>query len=587
MNKKTNDRIIRNMLVSSAFGIILAEISGAATNVIDGVVTGRFLGSIALAATGMGHICYTILAVFSGIFAGGAQSIASKKIGSGKIKEANQFFSMVLTVTCLVSALIAVLGIIGAPAIANLIGVSRADIELFEGTVEYIRGFLIGAPANTLILVLIAFVQLEGKNKRISVAVVVMAVIDIAGDLLNATIFHGGLFGMGLATAISFYGAALILYTAFIGKTGVFRFRLKDMSFRELGSMIQIGLPRATKRIGNIIRPLFVNRIILAVGGSTAMAAFAVQGNVKYVTEAFGVGISSSIFMLVGMFVSEKDHTALKSAIKLSIRGIITIVTAVAIIYFAGTPLIVRCFYDTGSPSYAEAIQVIRCHAVSLPFLAFNECFISYMNGIGKLKIAHLITIIERLFLITALTAVLGKLCGVFGIWLSITLNEILLCLVLVVISAIKARKDPNRGSGVLFVDQKTEEGSSVEFTITDRDQIGQMQETVGNFCKEQGMDQKQTYRVQLFFEELSLLIIEHGFDDKKKHSIDIRIYKDQDQFILRTRDDCRAFSAAEQQTIYEEAKEGKFMGIQMVVKLAKKVQYINSIAINNFIITI
>ncbi len=590
MSRKTNDgkdRIIRKMLVSSAFGIVLAEVSGAATNVIDGVVTSRFLGSTALAATGMGNICYTILAVLSGILAGGAQSVASKKVGSGKIKEASQIFSMILTVTCAISALIAVLGIIGAPEIANLIGVSRTDAALFEGTVQYIRGFLIGAPANTQMLVLISFVQLEGKNKQISVSAIVMAGADIVGDLLNATVFHGGLFGMGLTTAISFYAAIVVLYTAFIGKTGVFRFRLKDVSFQELGSVIRIGLPRATKRIGNIIRPLFVNRVILAVGGSTAMAAFAVQGNVKYVTEAIGVGMSSSIFLLVGIFVSEKDVTALKSTVRLSIRGIVTNVTAVAIIYFCLALIIVKCFYDASSPAYGEAIQVIRCHAVSLPFLAFNECFIGYMNGIGKLKTAHVITIIERLFLITILTAVLGKLCGVFGIWLSIALNEILLCLALIVISAIKARKNPNRDSAFVLFDEKTEVGSSVEFTITNRDQIGQMQDAVVNFCKEQGMDQKQTYHVHLFFEELCVLIMEHGFDDKKKHSIDLRIYKDQDHFILRTRDDCKALSAADQKAIYEEAKEGKFMGIQMVVKLAKNVQYINSIAINNFIITI
>ena len=41
------------MLRNAAFGIILMEIAGAITYIIDGIMTSRFLGDFALAASGI------------------------------------------------------------------------------------------------------------------------------------------------------------------------------------------------------------------------------------------------------------------------------------------------------------------------------------------------------------------------------------------------------------------------------------------------------------------------------------------------------------------------------------------------------
>ena len=83
------------------------------------------------------------------------------------------------------------------------------------------------------------------------------------------------------------------------------------------------------------------------------------------------------------------------------------------------------------------------------------------------------------------------------------------------------------------------------------------------------------------------MLIINHGFDHRKNYSINIRIYKDEDEIILRTKDNCKAFSAKEQDEMYRKIKENEYLGISMVTKLARKVDYINVMNINNFIITI
>lgn len=79
LETKNKDIIIGKMLRNAAFGIILMEIAGAITYIIDGIMTSRFLGDIALAASGIASVSYTILAIISGVIsAGGQKNVAMK-----------------------------------------------------------------------------------------------------------------------------------------------------------------------------------------------------------------------------------------------------------------------------------------------------------------------------------------------------------------------------------------------------------------------------------------------------------------------------------------------------------------------------
>lgn len=150
-----------------------------------------------------------------------------------------------------------------------------------------------------------------------------------------------------------------------------------------------------------------------------------------------------------------------------------------------------------------------------------------------------------------------------------------------------KIPKIPKKSPFSLCDDVNENPDSSVELTIEGKDDVFEMNRIVEEFCQKQNMDSKQSYYVQLFFEEMTMLIIDHGFDSKKKYSIAIRIYKDDDLLILRTKDNCRAFTAQEQKTMYDKSASGEYLGIRMVFGLAKDVKYINTMNINNFIVTI
>lgn len=590
MNKlsKGGNSMVRKLLINSAFGIMLMEIAGAITYIIDGIVTSRFIGDTALAASGMTGLCFTILAIISGIISAGAQQLCCNDVGRGKIKEANKTFSMVVFVTLVFSVFIALLGFIFSDSIASLVGASVSKADLHNFAKDYIAGFFIGAPAHIFVAVLIPEVQLEGKNKLITLSIFVLTVVDIIGDLLNVTVFHGGMFGMGLSTSFSYYASAFILLLAFLRKDSILKIKFKNLEFKNLPQIINIGLPRATKRIGNLVRPLIINRLIIFAGGSIAMASFTVEQNIRYLVESVGVGIGGAAFLLVGMFLGEKDLLSLKATTKNSVQIIAVAVGGLALIYFIASPWLTMLYLPVNSPSYDLAVLILRCHAVSLPFLAFNEFYISFVQGMGRLKTAHFVTLLNKLVYIVALSFILLPILNVYGLWLAIPLSEILLTASILIVNAIRSKNNVKRKSMLsLFDDVEDDPNSHIEVHIESKEQISDTTIQIKEFCNRLKVDSKDSYYLQLFVEEISALIIEHGFTDKKKHSIDIRVYKDENDFIVRTKDNCKPFNANEQKKMYDEVVNGDYMGIQMIYKIAKDVKYINSMNINNFIITL
>lgn len=585
---KGSDTIVRKLLINSAFGIMLMEIAGAITYIIDGIVTSRFIGDTALAASGMAGLCFTILAIISGIISAGAQQLCCNDVGRGKIKEANKTFSMVIFVTLVFSIFVALVGFIFSDLIASLIGASTSQSELHMYAQQYISGFFIGAPAHIFVAVLIPEVQLEGKNKLITLSIFVLTVVDIIGDLLNVTVFDGGMFGMGISTSISYYASALILLLAFFRKESILKIKFKNLCFKNLSKIINIGLPRATKRIGNLVRPLIINRLILIAGGSIAMAAFTVEQNIRYLVESVGVGIGGAVFLLVGMFLGEKNITSIKSTVKNSIQIIILAVGGLSLIYFIFSPLIVRLYLPSASPSYDLAVLILRCHAISLPFLAFNEFYINFVQGMGKYILAHIITLLNKLVYIVILSFILLPILNVYGLWISIPLSEILLCGTIVIVNAVKNKNNKKRKSMFsLFDDVEEDKNSHLELHINSKEQIAETVTNIKDFCNRLNVDDTKTYYLQLFVEEMISLIINHNTIDKKKYHIDIRLYKDNELFVIRTKDNCKPFNATEQEKMYNEVANGSFMGIQMVFKLAKDIKYINSMNVNNFIVTL
>ena len=82
--------------------------------------------------------------------------------------------------------------------------------------------------------------------------------------------------------------------------------------------------------------------------------------------------------------------------------------------------------------------------------------------------------------------------------------------------------------------------------------------------------------------EKMAGNIVMHGFaKDEKKHLIDIRVVHKNDDMILRIRDDCVPFDPGERNGLTESKDPFRNIGIKMVYKSARNVEYQSVLSMN------
>jgi anti-sigma regulatory factor (Ser/Thr protein kinase) len=118
-------------------------------------------------------------------------------------------------------------------------------------------------------------------------------------------------------------------------------------------------------------------------------------------------------------------------------------------------------------------------------------------------------------------------------------------------------------------------------------DDVMKTSEQVMQFCSDKGADKRTAYMFSLFVEEMAANIVSHGFTKGRGGSIDLRLIYRDDSKVIRMRDDSLPFDPVSWLDKNSTDDPSRAMGIRMVVKLARKVTYMNSMEMNNLIIQI
>lgn len=197
---KSNGQIISRLFRNSVISIIAAAIATMIGVVVDGIIIGRFLGEDSMAAYGLVTPIINLATAFSGILATGSQVVCAQHLGADKADKARRAFSMCIVITVIVSAVMMITFGVFRSNICVLLGARGNSAHLFPLASDYLLGLIFAFPSLLLLFEFNSLMRLDGDPNRVVVAVVVMTLLDIGGDLFNALVIHGGMLGMGITT---------------------------------------------------------------------------------------------------------------------------------------------------------------------------------------------------------------------------------------------------------------------------------------------------------------------------------------------------------------------------------------------------
>lgn len=586
---KNNNAILMKLFRDAFIVMCLMELLNSAASITDSYFIGNFIGSKGIAAMGLARPFYSFTDIICGPLGLGMQLICSRYIGKCEFDRAQKTFSGSLLLGMMISLPLLIVGFTNASMFASMYGVGNGNDEIIPLADMYLKGLFIGVPAMIVQGTLLPIVQLGSGKKLITFSIIAQLVADVIGDALSVFVFDGGLFGLGLATAVSYYASLIPLFLYFARKDAILKLKLTFMPASDLKLIYNAGASKAIKRICNTVKPIVLNQLALIFGTALALSAYSITSQVRDLMISFSASISSAVILIGSLLYGQRDRSGLNTLARISFKAMGFIVLLSGLCIALAGP-IARFFISDSDEVTQMAALSIRCVGIMIPFSTFNGVYISFMQVTGRMKLTKILSYLNRLIFIVITSAVLGKLFGTVGLWWALPISEMLNAIVSVLIVRSIRGKFPHKIEDMLCLepDFGYRPEDYIEISLKTIDDVISLQSSVKRFCSNHGIDDRRSVFTQLALEELTVNVIEHGFP-RCKHDPHIHIwitYENGDMF-LRIQDNCPDFNVMKYCSRLQEMSRERCVGLRLVSKISKEMSYVNSLGTNNLIISI
>ena len=581
-----NGMIVRRLFHENVIPACSTAAVLVAGNIVDAVVTGQCLGKTAVAAFGLANPILLGVIGLSGMLGVGTVIEIGQALGEGEKERVRTVFASSLTAGAACGMLLMLLLFAFSDRIASIIG---ADELLAVPASDYLKGYSFGIPAFFFQTILGFVMPLDGDKERVVTAMAISTAVNIALDLLNGFVLHMGLYGMALATSISYWAEFAVLLLHFRRKDKLFRFALTPFHFRAVFGIVEDGIPYALQLLMRMLGVILINRIILSCSAMESVAVFSLLMSSANLILIDGTAVGTTVLTVENCFVGERDYRSVTMLMKTAAIHAVVVNLVLSGVFILTAPWILRLF--TRDPTICEpAIHAFRLFATCPVIYALNYAFRSHLQSIRRITFSVVYAAFDVLIGPVAAAFLLSGLIGLDGIWLCYTVGELLALTGLFLCAVIRSRKISLRLSDYLFLDPEweKEDSESLILSIPNKKeallQVPEASEEAIRFLLQHGADSRQANLLGLCAEEIGSNIVRHGFK-KPWHALELNLKKRLNEWILSIRDNCAYFNLSDYLSIQEQQKE-KF-GLRIVKGLVHDVEYMSALKINHVVIRI
>jgi len=565
---------------------VISSVTSFLCPLVDGIVIGSFLGSTDMAALGFATPICIFFGVFAFILTAGSQAASGIYMGRGQTDKVNTLLSSVFVFGSIISIIFFFACFFFHTEIAVLLG--AAD-ECIKPCSDYI--FACGFNALPMILtpMLIGFLQMDKGDKRTLISSFTMLVCDIILDLINALVIKGGMMGMGFASTVSFYISLVIVMLHFPKNKGFLRFSITKTEIKEILSVLSVGLPSAFFHICNMVKSIVLNRRLLEIDGTEAVAAFSVQNSITPVALGVVMGGGFAALMICSIIVGEEDRKTLRYTLSYIFKFAFAVSALAGILVFALARPIAFIFFGNASEELtALVVKVVRFFAVSIPLSSVNMILMNYYQSIHKMLISNAICIIDNVVFLLSTEFIASALIGTNGVWLAYSVAEVLMTVSFSIYIAVRKRKIPKSVDDIMLLpdDFGVDDSNSLNISASSAEELIGVSKEIIDFCKKVGADGKTSFFAGLCTEELSIIALSSD-STKKNRYVDIYAYHKNNELTLIMHDNGAPLSPDIFSSEPNEDDIASNAGIRILQKKAKEIKYSVNLDMNVFTLKI
>ena len=432
MDKNSSQRLgvdsIFSLLIRQGLPASIGILVMSLNILIDTIFVGQWIGSNAIAAINVVlPVSFFIAAIGMAIGIGGG-SIISRALGEKNIKKAKHTFGNQITLTFCVTLTLSFLGLV---FLEFLIPIFGGKGDLYELAKTYYVIVLYGVPVLGFCMMGNNTMRAEGKPEFAMYAMMIPSVTNLLLDYILIYHFDMGMLGAAWATTISYIVTAIFIGYFFLSnkselKIGFNDLNLSSLLVREISALGSVTLAR--QAMVSIVF-LLVNNILFSSGGESTVAIYAIISRMLMFALFPVIGITQGFIPIVAFNYGSKNY---KRVYDVVIKAVILssfFATTVFTLIFYFSEEIVTVFTDENK-ILNDTPSAMRWVFAATPIIGIQLIGAAYFQAIGKAMPALLLTLTRQGFFFVPLLFILSNKMGVFGVWLSFPLAELIATIV-------------------------------------------------------------------------------------------------------------------------------------------------------------
>jgi len=412
----------RNLLVFT-IPVMVRMIFISLYSIVDGIVVSNYVGSVGLSAI---NIVYPVLNVSMAIafmLATGGNAIIGKKLGEGKVHEANSFMTLIIIINVVLITVLAGAFLMFDEPIYRILG---SDDMLLPYCVEYGTIIVLGGPVWVMQVLFQNFLITADRPKLSMGLSIGAGVLNIVLDLLFVGAFDWGLTGAAWASVAGMIVGGLIPIGVFVNKRNLLHFEKPVWVTREILKAMGNGSSEMVSNLASAITTALFNLQMMAIVGEKGVAAISAILYLQFIFVAVFFGFVSGIAPLVSYNYGAHNRDNIKKLYGLAFK----IVLIFSVVMFAlaeiTTEFLVWVFASKDPILSELMVYGFRIIAISVLFTGVNVFASGFFTALNNGVISALISVLRTFVLEAGALILLPELFGIDGVWWALPTAEIL-----------------------------------------------------------------------------------------------------------------------------------------------------------------
>ena len=413
-------------IILFAIPMIIGNIFQQLYNIVDSIVVGKFIGSVALAAVGASFpILFTLSALVAGITIGGsvlvAQYFGAKNFHKVKIT------SDTLQIFLLFSSLfLTIIFFIFSEPLFRMLSIPE---EVLPDAVRYFDIVILSTTLPSFMLFGIAAILRGVGNSLTPIYFTVGSIVlNMILDLVFVLWFGWGIDGVAWATGISSLFAWLALwYYLNSRKESIIKFNLNwrkwEFDWENFKISLKIGLPSGVQQTLVGLGSMALLGIVSPFGVAT-LAAYTAAGRVDMFVSMPAMNLAAALSSFVGQNLGAGRFDRIRNGLWATLKYSTVISVSLTVVVILFGEQIMHLFVESGSPHYSEIIKTGKEYLVIVTsfYILFTTMFVvnGVTRGAGATFVPMLITTLSLWIIRIPLAYFLSGEMGAQGIWWSI-----------------------------------------------------------------------------------------------------------------------------------------------------------------------